>query len=359
MPRVSRPATDDLPVPLRGRGRELAALERLVSEARAGRSGALVVSGEAGIGKTALLDHAAQGARPHVQMRRMAASQSEMELAYAGLQQVLAPLMDSISHLPAPQREALEAAFGLRVADAPSPFLVGLAVLGLLTEAARDRALLCFVDDAQWLDGVSADALAFAARRLDAEGVAIVLSMRTVDGPFAGLPQLVVEGLGDDDARELLQRAIPGALDPQVRDRLITEARGNPLALRELPRTLELAGGFALTTSLPLEKRIEQSLIAQLEPLGEPVRRLLLLAAADPTGDPDLLRRASAALELSAEHLDSAEQAAALVVGSRVGFRHPLVRSAVYQAAQPQQRRAVHAALAEATSLERDPDRRA
>jgi DNA-binding CsgD family transcriptional regulator len=283
-------------------------------------------------------------------------------LAYAGLQQLCGHMMSAAGHLPAPQREALEAAFGLRDASAPSPFLVGLAVLGLLTEVAGDRALLCIVDDAQWLDEVSARAVAFVARRLDAEGIAIALGMRTVGEEFSDLPQLVVKGLGDDDARDLFRLAVPGAIDRRVRDQLIAEAGGNPLALQELPRALspaEVAGGFSLTSSMPLESRIEQSLIAQLDPLPEPTRLLLLLAAADPTGDPELLWRASALLGLGPEDVDPAEQADALVVGTRVNFRHPLVRSAIYRAASPADRRRVHAALADATSVERDPDRRA
>jgi DNA-binding CsgD family transcriptional regulator len=349
-------------MPLRGRVREMAELDALVVRARAGHSGALVVSGEAGVGKTALLDRTTARAAADVRIERVVASESEMELAYAGLQQLCGHLMSSAGRLPAPQREAIEAAFGLRRTSAPSPFLVGLALLGLLTEVAGDRALLCVVDDAQWLDEASAHAVAFAARRLDAEGVAIVLAMRTVGEVFAGLPQLAVEGLGDEDARDLLRLSTPGRLDERVRDQLIAEARGNPLALRELPRALspaEIAGGFALTGSMPLESRIEQSVIAQLEPLPGRARLLLLLAAADPTGDPGLLWRASAALGLAPDDLDAAEDADALTVGARVGFRHPLVRSAVYRAASPQDRRRVHAALADATSAEHDPDRRA
>jgi DNA-binding CsgD family transcriptional regulator len=347
---------------IRGRHEEQAALDALVSRVRSGQSGALSVSGEAGVGKTALLDHVAQRAGASVRAERMVASESEMELVYAGLQQLCGHMMRSVAHLPAPQREALEVAFGLREGSAPSPFLVGLAVLGLLTEVATEKPLLCLVDDAQWLDDASARAIAFVARRLDAESVAIVLAMRVVDAEFADLPQLVVTGLGDEDARELLRFSVPGRIDRRVRDQLIAEARGNPLALRELPRALspaEIAGGFSLASSMPLERRIEQSLLAQLEPLPEPARRLLLLAAADPTGDPELLWRASAALGLGSEDLDAAQRADALVVGTRVGFRHPLVRSAVYRSALPAQRRDVHAALAEATPEERDPDRRA
>ncbi|GAB2825820.1 LuxR family transcriptional regulator [Actinocorallia aurea] len=347
---------------LRGRRRELAELDALVDKAGAGRSCALVVSGEAGVGKTALLDHMAARAAVGARVERISASEAEMELAYAGLQQLCAPLMGAADRLPGPQREAIEAAFGLRRSAAPSPFLVGLAVLGLLTAAADARPLLCVVDDAQWLDVASADALAFAARRLDAEGIVLVLAMRKVDSVFAGLRQMAVEGVAQTDALALLRLAVPGGLDRRVRDQLIAEARGNPLALRELPRALspaEIAGGFALTGAMPLESRIERSLIAQLQPLPESARLLLLLAAADPTGDPDLLLRASTALGLGREDVDAAEQADALHVGTHVGFRHPLVRSAVYRAASRSERRRVHAALADATSPEHDPDRRA
>lgn len=347
---------------LRGRDRELGVLDALLAHARAGESGALVLVGEAGIGKTALLDHIAQRASPHVRVERMVASESEMELPYAGLQLLCGHVMAASDRLPGPQHEALEAALGLSPVSAPSPFLVGLGVLGLLAEIARDRALLCIVDDAQWLDDVSARAVAFVARRLRAEGVAIVLAMRDIDEPFADLPQLAIKGLRDADARELLRLALPGAIDGRVRDQLIAESQGNPLALQELPRALtpaEAAGGFALPRATPLESRIERSMAARLAPLPASTRMLLLLAAADPTGDPGLLWRACAVLGLGREEFDLAEQADALVVGPRVGFRHPLVRSAIYRAASPEDRRSVHAALAQATDVDRDPDRRA
>ena len=235
-------------------------------------------------------------------------------------------------------------------------------MLGLLTHVAGDDALLCILDDAQWLDDVSARAVASVARRLTTERIAVVLAMRQVEDHFADLPQAIVEGLGDDDARELLRVALPGAIDQRVRDQLIAESGGNPLALRELPRTLSpaaMAGGFALASSMPLQSRIEQSLLTRLEPLPAPTRLLLVLAAADPTGDAGLLWRAGARLGLGPEDLDAAQQAEALVVGARVTFRHPLIRSAVYRAASPEDKRSVHAALAEATYVDRDPDRRA
>ena len=348
--------------PLLGRDRLMERLDELVSRARDGHSGALVVTGEAGIGKTALLDRVVERAGPSVRVERMVAAESEMELTYAGLQLLCGHMVTASSHLPDPQREALEAVLGLRNPGTPDPFAVGLAVLGLLSQVAPDRPLLCIVDDAQWLDAVSARVITFVARRLSDEGIAIVMAMRQVSNQFADLPQLVVEGLGDEDARELLRLALPGAIDNRVRDQLITDSRGNPLALRELPRALkatEMAGGFALASSIPVETRIKQSLLAQLEPLPAPTRQLLLLAAADPTGDPGLLWRATELLGLGPDNLDIAQQADALVVGSRVGFRHPLIRSAVYQAASSEDRRTVHAALAEATPVDRDPDRRA
>lgn len=364
-PLLSGDALEGVPAlrtPLRGRDHELGELDALLGRARGGRSGSLVLSGQAGIGKTALIDQAMARGAVHFQVNRMVASESEMELAYAGLQLLCTPLMGSATTLPDPQREALETAFGLREASAPNPFLIGLAVLGLFTEAAEEKPLLCIVDDAQWLDQATAQVLAFVVRRLEAERIAVLLAMRTVAGPFAGLPQLAVEGLGDGDARELIRLAVPGPIDPRIRDQLIAEAQGNPLALQELPRGLspaEIAGGFALTRSLPLESRIEQSLIAQLSSLPEATRLFLLLAAADSTGDPNLLWRASASLDLHPENLDVAERADALVVDARVRFRHPLVRSAVYRSASPEDRRRVHAALAAATDVERDPDRRA
>jgi DNA-binding CsgD family transcriptional regulator len=347
---------------LRGRDRELASLTALLEQASAGRSGAIVVSGEAGVGKTALLNRVADLAPAHMRVERMIASESEMELAFAGLQLLCAHMMHAADRLPSLQRESLEIVFGLRAAKTPNPFIVGLAVLRLLTQVAAGRPMMCIVDDAQWLDDASARTLAFVARRLSSEGIALVLAVRVVDEQFADLPQLALEGLGDDDSRELLRGAFPGAMDTRVRDQLITEARGNPLALQELPRALspaEVGGGFALVESMPITTRIEQSLLASLEPLPQATRTLLLLAAADATGDPDLLWRAAASIGLGPENLDLAVQADALVIGTRVMFRHPLIRSAVYRAASAEQRRSAHAALADATLAERDPDRRA
>lgn len=347
---------------LLGRDREKLLLETLVSQARTGQSGTLVLQGEAGIGKTALLDRLEADMTPDVRVERMVASEAEMELPYAGLQMMCGHLFSSIDDLPAPQHEALEMAFGIREATALNPLVLGVAVQGLLARAAGDGALLCIVDDAQWLDVVSARAIASVARRLSSERVAILIALRPPNDAFPDLPQLTVEGLGDDDARALLRSALPGAIDDRVWDQLLMESRGNPMALRELPRSLspaELAGGFALARSMPLESRIEQSVLARLTPLPAATRMMLLLAAADPTGDPALLWRASAKLGLTPEDLDHAQQADALVVSGRVNFRHPLIRSAVYRSASPGDRRLVHAALADATYADRDPDRRA
>jgi DNA-binding CsgD family transcriptional regulator len=345
---------------LLGRDRELSELLTLVRHARAGRSGTLVVTGAAGIGKTALLDRLAALVGDDMRVVRMVAAQ--MELTYAGLQLLCGPLMPSAKDLSAPQLEALETAFGLRGSEAPNPLVLSLAVRDLLDLAAGPRGLLCIIDDAQWLDDVSARTIASVARRLSGENVALVMGSRRQAPPLDDLPHLTVAGLTDHDARALLRAALPGAIDERVADQLIVEARGNPLALRELPRSLspsDLAGGFALARSIPLESRIEQSLLAQLATIPAATHTLLLLAAADPTGDTGLLWRAGANLGLDPENLDHAQQVDALVVSGRVSFRHPLIRSAIYRSASPAARRAVHAALADATYEDRDPDRRA
>ncbi len=239
---------------LRGRREECAVLDRLREEAQAGRSGVLVVVGEAGVGKTALLDYAI-GSVSDMRVVRVTGVESETELASAALHQLCAPLLDRLEGLPAPQRQALEIVFGVSDGPAPDRFFVGLAVLGLLAAAAEERPLLCVVDDAQWLDSASAQALAFVARRLLAESVVMLFAVREPIRELAALPELVVAGLRDSDARQLLTSVVPGRLDPRVVDQLVAEARGNPLALLELPRGLtpaELAGGFGLPEALPL-----------------------------------------------------------------------------------------------------------
>ena len=273
---------------LTGRRRECDVLDRLIEAVRAGESRALVLRGEPGVGKTALLDYVA-GHASGCRVVRAAGVQSEMELAFAGLHQLCAPMLDHLDRLPVPQRDALRTAFGLSAGPAPDRFLVGLAVLSLLSEVAEERPLVCLVDDEQWLDRASAQALAFVARRLAAESVGLVFAAREPGAELAGLPELAVEGLREDDARALLDSVLTGPLDARVRDRIVAETRGNPLALLELPRGLtpaELAGGFGLPGAVPLSGRIEESFRRRLDALPAETRRLLLLAAADPVGDP-------------------------------------------------------------------------
>src|ERR1700759_2968311 len=346
---------------LRGRREECAVLDRLCEGARAERSGVLVVRGEAGVGKTALLGYAI-GSASDMLVVRASGVESEMELAFAALHQLWAPLLDRLGRLPGPQRHALEIAFGLIEGPAPDRLFVGLAVLGLLAEAAEERPLLCVVDDAQWLGRASPHGLAFVARRLEADSVVMLFAAREPSDQTAGLPELVLGGLRGSDARALLASVIPGRLDERVADELLAETRGTPRALLELPRGLtaaQLAGGFGLPEALPLEGRIEDHFVQRLEALPGDARRLLLVAAADPTGDPVLVWRAAARLGLTGAALDPLAGADLIEIGARVRFRHPLVRSAVYRAAAPDERRRVREALAEATDPQVDPDRRA
>jgi DNA-binding CsgD family transcriptional regulator/tetratricopeptide (TPR) repeat protein len=340
---------------------ERSALDSLIASARGGMGRALVLRGEPGIGKTALLEYAIESASGF-RIARAAGVESEMELAFAALHQLCAPALDRLERLPGPQRDALGVAFGLRAGEAPDRFLVGLAVLSLLSEVAGERPLLCVVDDAQWLDRASAQALAFAARRLLAEPVALIFAAREPGEEFTGLPEQLVQGLEDTDARALLGSFLRVPLDEQVCERILTEMRGNPLALVELPRGLtpeELAGGFGVLSAPGLPDRIEQTFLRRYEALPPAARQLLLVAAAEPVGDPVLVWRAAGRLGIWEGAAAAAEADGLLVIGARVTFRHPLVRSAVYRAASPPERRAVHEALAEATDPEADPDRRA
>jgi len=346
---------------LLGRRAERDVLDRLVGAVRAGESRALVVRGEPGVGKTALLESLA-GRASGCRVATAAGVQSEMELAFAALHQLCAPMMDRLERLPVPQRDALRTAFGMSAGRAPDRFLVGLAVLGLLSETAAARPLVCLVDDAQWLDRASAQILAFVARRLGAEAVGLVFGARVPSGDLAGLPELVVGGLRGDDARALLGSALTGPLDVRVRDQFVAETRGNPLALLELPRGLtaaELAGGFGLPGALPLPGRIEESFRRRVEALPAQTRRLLLLAAAEPAGDPVLVWRAAGRLGIGADAAGPAAEVGLAEIGGRVLFRHPLVRSVAYRSATLQECRQAHAALAQATDPQADPDRRA
>jgi DNA-binding CsgD family transcriptional regulator len=346
---------------LLGRQREREVLDRLLAGAREGRGGVVAMYGEPGIGKTALLEYAVDAGRDF-QVARAVGVEGEMELTYAALQQLCAPSLEVIDRLPDPQRDALRVALGLSAGPAPDTFLVGLAVLGLLSEAGRERPLLCVVDDAQWLDGSSARVLAFVARRLLAEKIALVFAARQPSKALEGLPELHVGPLGHREARALLEAALPGRLDERVLERVILETHGNPLAVLELPRGLtpaQLAGGFGLPAALPLSAQIEESFTRRLARMPRDARRLLLVAAADSTGDLALVWRAAQRLGIPESAAHAVESDGLLALGEGVVFRHPLARSAVYRASGPEERSEVHRALAEVTDPEIDPDRRA
>jgi DNA-binding NarL/FixJ family response regulator len=345
---------------LRGRDAERAVLDRLVSDVRDGRSGVLVIRGEAGIGKTALLDDMCEAAGA-VQLVRGAGVESEVELPFAGLHHLCSQLMsDKLDLLPEPQREAIRVAFGESAGSPPNPFLLGLAVLNALADAAEERPVMCVVDDAQWLDRATAQTLSIVARRLEAEAVGIVFAVRDPIADLDGMPELVIEGLAPADARDLMSAALPAAFDDAVRERLIAETHGNPLALLELPRATrpaELAGGFGVADPLGVPSRIEESFRRRCEELPADTRLLMLTAAAEPVGDPVLVWRATRDLGIASEAADPAGTAGLLTIGGSVVFRHPLVRSAVYRMATPAERRRVHQALAKATDPDLHPDR--
>src|SRR4051794_40397461 len=349
--------------PLRGRRSECEALDRLLARAQSRQSGVLVLRGEAGVGKTALLEYML-GHASGFRIARAAGVESEMELAFAGLHQLCAPMLGGLDELPGPQQDALRGAFGLQEGATPDHFFVALAALSLLAETAEAHPLVCLIDDVQWLDRASTQALSFVARRLLAERIAMVFAVREPSPAveLAGLPELPVRGIADDDARALLAAALPGVLDERIRDQIVAETRGNPLALIELPRGLtpaDLAGGFGLPDAGPLSGHIEQSFLRRFESLPPGSQRLVLTAAAEPVGDVTLLWRAAERLGIGADAVAPVQAAELLALGARVRFRHPLVRSAVYQAAPVHERQEVHRALAQATDPEADPDRRA
>jgi len=336
-------------------------LDEVIAALADGQSRTLVIRGEAGIGKTALLEYLV-GTASGLTVLRAVGVESEMELAYASVHQVCAPMLDRLERLPTPQRKALRITFGLSGGPAPDPLLVGLAVLGVLSEVAAERPLLCIVDDAQWLDRASAQTLAFVARRLLAERVGLVFAARDPGEELHGLPELELQGLDNGDARELLSSVVRFVLDERVRERIVTETRGNPLALLELPRGLtatQLASGFGLLGAQGLSGRIERSFLRRLQALPDDTRLLLLVAAAEPTGDPLLVWGAAERLGIVASSAAGADTDGLLAIDAHVTFRHPLVRSAVYGSASAQDRRAVHQALAEVTDRGLDPDRRA
>jgi DNA-binding CsgD family transcriptional regulator len=346
---------------LLGRSRERETLDGLLEAARGARGGGLVLHGEGGVGKTALFEYAVDGAHGFRTIRT-AGVEAEMELPFAAVQQLCSPFLELMDRLPGPQNEALAVALGLRSGSPPDPFLIGLALLGLLAEVAEQQPLICVVDDAQWLDSASARTLAFVARRLLAEKIAIVFATREPGGPLVGLPELAVDPLDRRDSRALLEAVLPAPLDERVLERIVVETRGNPLALLELPRGLtgaQLAGGFGLPPALPVSTGIEESFTRRLSRLPEDAQRLALVAAADPVGDSALVGRAAASLGIEEPTANALESENILSFTPRVAFRHPLVRSAIYGTATSEERREVHAALAQATDPDLDPDRRA
>ena len=346
----------------RGRARERHQLDSLLDGTRRSESAVLVLRGEAGIGKTALLHYVVRQASG-CRVVRVTGVQSELEMPFAALHQLCVPLMERLPALPEPQARALTVAFGLASGTSPDRFMVGLAALNLLCEVASHRPLVVLVDDAQWLDAASAQVLGFVGRRLLAEPVMLVVAVRddAESGEWSRLPHLQVDGLTDEDARALLAAAVTGHVDERVRDRIVAETRGNPLGLLELPRHMspsELAGGFADPSSESLADRLLEGYVRRVCALPEPTRRLMLLASADPTGDPTLLWRAAQAFGLGGDVGEPAAQDDLLHIGSRVRFRHPLVRSAAYAAGTREERVATHSALAAATDAEADPERR-
>src|SRR6188472_2796285 len=346
-----------------GRTRERELLDRMLAQVRDGQSAVLVIRGEPGVGKTALLRYAARQASG-LRIAQVDGVQAEMELPFAGIHRLCGPMLEQLDVLAEPQRNALSVALGVEPGDPPDRFLVALAVLSLLCVTAEERPLLCLVDDAQWLDAASRQVLGFVARRLLAEAVALVLSLREpIDGQaFDGLSQLSLAGLDEPDARALLSSAVPGRLDDRVRDRIIAETQGNPLALVELSRRLsaaERAGGYVQPSPSDLPDRMEAEFLGRVGALPKATRRLILLAAADPVGDATLVWRAARTLKIGSEALAPAKVAELLEIGANVRFRHPLVRSAVYQSASLPERQRAHEALASVSDPELDADRRA
>ena len=348
---------------LRGRQSEIRTLDVLIERVHEGGSGALVMWGPLGVGKSALLDHGRERAAAlDCRVLGAAGVSSETGLAFSGLHQLCAPLLDRLEHLPAPQRDALATAFALRRGEEPAPFVVDVAVLSLLSDAAKDRPLVCLVDDAQWLDRASLRTLAFVARRLAAP-IALLFAAPELNGELAGLPELAVQALREADARALLCSALRAPLDERVRDRIVAEARGNPSTLLEVARiatAADLAGGFATPDTPPPLPYVEDDVRQRLEALPADTRRLLLIAAAEPVGAPAVLRRAAERLDIAVDAAAVPAAAAGMLdLGVHVRFAHPLARSAVYRAASPPERRAVHQALADVIDEDEASDRRA
>lgn len=344
-----------------GRDAECRLLKSVLESVRGGRSHALVMVGDGGVGKTALLDHLAKAAGGcHVM--RVAGIEAESSFAFAALHHLCAPLMSCASELPRPQHDALLAAFGLAEGPRPNGLHLGLAVLGLFSARASGSPLLCLVDDQQWLDHASSQILAFVARRLVAESVALIFATRAHDGDVADLPTMTVTGLHDDDSYRLLDRVLPGRIDAGVRHQIVAEAQGNPLALIELPRMLtpaELAGGYGLPAAVRISGSLEEAFRRRLEALPDPTRHLLVLAAAESSGNPSLVWRAARLLDIDADAAIPAVDAGVVSIGMSVRFRHPLLRTVAYQSTSDDVRRAAHNALARVVDGVSAPDRRA
>ena len=349
------------PTRLFGRTNECQVLEDLLMTTRSGEGGTIVVHGEPGIGKTALLEYAAATAHDFTVLRTVG-NEAEMELAYASLQDFFRPAVGEVEQLPQPQRQAVEIVFGRRDGEAPDRLLVGLGLLNLLSQLSASRPVLCIVDDMQWLDTSSAQAITFAARHIARDAVAFLFGARRLTDQVRGLPALTLAGLDDRGSRQLLATVLPDRLDDRVVDRLVAETHGNPLALLEMPRGLtpsQLAGGFGLPVSVTLASQIEESYRRRLSKLSLDSRRLLLIVAADPTGDSEIIWSAADKLQITEAAAAAIEDDGLVDFGGHIVFRHPLVRSAVYNAATPKERREAHAALAEVTDIDSDPDRRA
>jgi len=363
---ASASSTWNLPAASRGligREWECQQLSHLLALVRGGESQTLVLRGEPGIGKTALLDFVRQQSKASLVLES-AGTESEMELAYAGLHQLCIPLLPYLDLIPAPQRDALDTVFGAAAGTTPDPFLVGLAVLSLLAESAQLQPVVCIVDDAQWLDQASRHTIAFVARRLRAEAVGVLFAERepASDPDLRTLPQLTINGLTDKHAATLVSSVLPGPLDERVRDRVVAETRGNPLAVMQFARGLtaeQAAGGFGLSGVSALTTQIEESFRRRLLPLPASTRRLLLVAAAEPGQDAVLIWRAAAQLGVTMRDAEPAIADGYIQLAGLVRFCHPLARSTVYKAASADERRATHRALADATDPTTDPERRA
>ena len=343
---------------------EMARLGALLDDVRHGLSGTLVLRGEAGIGKTALLERAISSANDF-QVVRALGIESEMELGFAGLHQLVLPFLPRLERLPTPQRVALASAFGLRAGAPPDRFLVGLATLTILASAASEKPLLCIVDDTQWLDIESSEVLAFVARRLVADRIALLFAVREPAErhvALTGLPEMHIGGLLAEDAQSLLATVAGVPLDAQVSDRIIAETEGNPLAILELTADLtqrQLGSAWLLAEPLPIGTRLQQRFVGQVRGLPADTQTFLLLAATASSDDPVVVWRAAQQLGLEREAVAAAEAQRLLVVGPQIAFRHPLIRSAIYHSAPAAERRRMHAALAAAGGPVADPDRHA